>query len=102
MEMTIGVIERTNGKAGIAHVAALSGYNVVLTDISEERLATGVAVIVGKYESISVVWKKLSKGQISRGTRRTGRQNKIQIEDALARITTSVDSSVLSKMLNSL
>ena len=92
---TIGVIGAGQMGAGIAHVAALSGYNVVLTDISEERLTNGVAGIAANMNrSIGRLGKKLSKGQISQEEHdEQVAKTKTQIEDALARITTSVDLS---------
>ena len=59
---TIGVIGAGQMGAGIAHVAALSGYNVVLTDISEERLTNGVAGIAANMNrSISRLGKNCPK-----------------------------------------
>ncbi len=42
---TIGVIGAGQMGNGIAHVAALAGYDVVLTDVSEAALAKGLATI---------------------------------------------------------
>ena len=39
---TIGVVGAGQMGSGIAHVAAWSGYNVILTDISEEALKKAV------------------------------------------------------------
>lgn len=41
----IGVVGAGQMGSGIAHVAALAGYNVILTDISEEALRRGLAGI---------------------------------------------------------
>ena len=67
---TIGVIGAGQMGAGIAHVAALSGYNVVLTDISEERLTNGVAGIAANMNrSVSRLGKKVvQRSNFSRGT----------------------------------
>ena len=42
---TIGVIGAGQMGNGIAHVSALAGYDVVLSDISEESLAKGMKAI---------------------------------------------------------
>jgi len=42
---TVGVIGAGQMGNGIAHVSALAGYEVVLTDVSEEALARGLAAI---------------------------------------------------------
>ncbi|MBI1253566.1 MAG: 3-hydroxybutyryl-CoA dehydrogenase [Hyphomonas sp.] len=42
---TVGVIGAGQMGNGIAHVSALAGYEVVLTDVSEEALAKGLAAI---------------------------------------------------------
>lgn len=42
---TIGVIGAGQMGNGIAHVSALAGYNVILTDISADALEAGIAVI---------------------------------------------------------
>ena len=39
---TIGVIGAGQMGNGIAHVSALAGYDVVLSDLSEESLAKGM------------------------------------------------------------
>ena len=42
---TIGVIGAGQMGNGIAHVSALAGYDVILSDISEESLAKGMKEI---------------------------------------------------------
>jgi len=42
---TVGVIGAGQMGAGIAHVCALAGYSVLLHDLSEERVAAGIAGI---------------------------------------------------------
>ena len=42
---TVGVIGAGQMGNGIAHVSALAGYEVVLTDVSEAALAKGLAAI---------------------------------------------------------
>jgi 3-hydroxybutyryl-CoA dehydrogenase len=44
---TIGVIGAGQMGSGIAHVAALAGFDVLLNDISEERIQSGLATING-------------------------------------------------------
>ena len=44
---TVGVIGSGQMGNGIAHVAALAGFNVVLNDISAERLKSAMATING-------------------------------------------------------
>ncbi len=44
---TVGVIGAGQMGNGIAHVAALAGYNVVLYDVSPERTEAGIATING-------------------------------------------------------
>lgn len=44
---TVGVIGAGQMGGGIAHVAALAGYDVLLHDISSERIEAGIATISG-------------------------------------------------------
>ncbi|MGY4329489.1 3-hydroxyacyl-CoA dehydrogenase [Bradyrhizobium sp. LB7.2] len=43
----VGVIGAGQMGSGIAHVAALAGFDVVLNDISADRLKSGMATING-------------------------------------------------------
>ena len=45
MVKKIGVIGSAQMGAGVAHVAALSGYDVVMSDITIDRAESGLAVI---------------------------------------------------------
>lgn len=92
---TIGVIGAGQMGAGIAHVAAMSGYKVILTDISEAALQKGVAGIEKNMRrGVASLGKKLSRGQISQEDHDTKvKALTEQIEAALPRITTSVDLS---------
>lgn len=56
---SIGVIGAGQMGSGIAHVSALSGYDVYLYDISDDRIEEGLATITGN------LGRQLSKGQIS-------------------------------------
>ncbi len=63
---TIGVIGAGQMGAGIAHVAAMSGFQVILTDISEEALSRGVAGIEKNMRrGVASLGKKLAKGRIT-------------------------------------
>ncbi|MBU2606905.1 MAG: 3-hydroxybutyryl-CoA dehydrogenase [Alphaproteobacteria bacterium] len=44
---TVGIIGAGQMGNGIAHVAALAGYDVIMTDISDEALAKGMTAIEG-------------------------------------------------------
>ncbi len=44
---TVGIIGAGQMGNGIAHVAALAGYDVIMTDISDEALAIGMTTIEG-------------------------------------------------------
>ena len=44
---TVGVIGAGQMGNGIAHVCALSGFNVLLNDIAAERISGGLATIDG-------------------------------------------------------
>ena len=92
---TIGVIGAGQMGAGIAHVAALSGYNVVLTDLNNEALEKGLAGIESNMRrGLSSLDKKLAKGRISAEDHATARAElEVQIPAALARISTSTELS---------
>ncbi|MDB5570790.1 MAG: 3-hydroxybutyryl-CoA dehydrogenase [Hyphomicrobiales bacterium] len=76
----IGVIGAGQMGNGIAHVAAVAGFDVVLNDIAEERVKAGLATINGNLS------RQVSKGQISDEDRKA----------ALARIAPSSSYEDLS------
>ncbi len=47
MVKSVGIIGAGQMGSGIAHVFALAGFNVLLNDISAERIAAGLATITG-------------------------------------------------------
>ena len=71
----IGVIGAGQMGAGIAHVGALSGFDMILNDISDDRLRAGLATINGNLA------RQVSKDQLSEDTRK----------QALSRIAASSD-----------
>ena len=72
---TIGVIGAGQMGAGIAQVAAVSGYNVILSDIKQEFVDRGMA---GIQKSLS---KFVEKGKLDAAAK----------DAALARIRTTLD-----------
>ncbi len=70
---TLGVIGAGQMGSGIAHVAAVAGIDVVLTDLSEDRLKAGLATING------TMTRQVKKGQMSEAAR----------AEALTRISTA-------------
>ena len=44
---TIGIVGAGQMGGGIAHVSALSGYKVLIYDISPDRIEKGIATISG-------------------------------------------------------
>ena len=78
MIKTIGVIGAGQMGNGIAHVCAVSGFNVRMLDANAEALPKAISIIIGNLER-----------QVSRG--------KVKVEDkdaALKRISTSTDYGV--------
>ena len=73
MVNTVGIIGAGQMGNGIAHVSALAGLNVVLTDVSMEQADKGLATIRANME------RQASKGKISEDA----------VEDALKRIKLS-------------
>lgn len=78
---TIGVVGAGQMGAGIAHVAAFSGYNVILNDIGGAELEKGIKVIE----------KNLQKGV---DKERFSAEEK---DAALSRIETSIDITVIKE-----
>ncbi|SHM93705.1 3-hydroxybutyryl-CoA dehydrogenase [Roseibium suaedae] len=77
----IGVIGSGQMGSGIAHVCAVAGYDVALSDISMDRIESGLANINGNLA------RQVQKGQISEEAR----------SQALARISPAVDLDMLSE-----
>jgi len=71
----IGVIGAGQMGAGIAHVGALSGFDMILNDISDDRLRAGLATINGNLA------RQVSKDQLGEEQRK----------EALSRISASSD-----------
>ena len=59
MNNNFGVIGAGQMGSGIAHIAAIAGYNVTLVDISEEALQKGIANISKNMD------RQVSKGALS-------------------------------------
>lgn len=77
---TVGVIGAGQMGSGIAHVSAIAGYDVVLSDISEEQLKRAIATIDKN------MTRQVSKGALAEG-------DKVA---ALARIKTSTGLEILA------
>lgn len=60
---SIGIIGAGQMGSGIAHVSALSGYDVHIYDVSEDRIEAGLATITGNLS------RQMSKGQITEAER---------------------------------
>lgn len=71
----IGIIGAGQMGAGIAHVGALSGFDMILNDISDDRLRAGLATINGNLA------RQVSKDQLGEEQRK----------EALSRISASSD-----------
>lgn len=71
----VGIIGAGQMGSGIAHVAALAGFDVVLNDVTEERVHAGLATINGNMA------RQISKNQITEEERKA----------ALARIAPATD-----------
>ena len=104
---TIGVVGAGQMGAGIAHVAASSGYFVVLTDVSEDALQRGIKVITSNLgRPVKKIHKKIAELTQSGSADSTQEieslnQKIAQIEasnaDVLSRIKTSVSLSALAE-----
>jgi len=81
--------------AGIAHVAAMSGYTVILTDLSEDALQRGIAGIEKNLKrGLSSLDKKLAKGRLTEAEHASAYASlQEQIPAALSRISTSTELS---------
>ncbi|MCZ8260180.1 MAG: 3-hydroxybutyryl-CoA dehydrogenase [Beijerinckiaceae bacterium] len=77
----VGVIGAGQMGSGIAHVVALAGLDVVINDISEERVQSGLATINGNLS------RQVQKGSVTDEARHA----------ALARISGSPDMAALSQ-----
>ncbi|MDC1216462.1 3-hydroxyacyl-CoA dehydrogenase NAD-binding domain-containing protein, partial [Octadecabacter sp.] len=67
----IGVVGAGQMGNGIAHVCALAGYEVLMTDISEDALAAALAS-VGKNMDRQVSKRLISENEKAEGLRRIG------------------------------
>ena len=76
----IGIIGAGQMGSGIAHVCSLAGLDVVLNDLSQERVTAGLATINGNMA------RQISRGQISEESRKA----------ALDRVMPSTDYSELA------
>ena len=59
---TVGIVGAGQMGSGIAHVSALAGYNVLLYDISPDRIEAGIATVNGNMAR-QVAGGKLSDGE---------------------------------------
>ncbi|MCA0424501.1 MAG: 3-hydroxybutyryl-CoA dehydrogenase [Proteobacteria bacterium] len=60
----LGIVGAGQMGSGIAHVAALNGFSVLVHDVSEERINTGLATINGN------LGRQLQKGTIDEATKK--------------------------------
>ena len=86
----VGVIGSGQMGNGIAHVAALAGFDVVLNDVSAERLKSGMATINGNL-SRQVAKKAISEDEKSKAL---GRITLSESMDGLADCDLVIESAV--------
>src|SRR5260370_12266935 len=86
----VGVIGSGQMGNGIAHVAALAGLDVVLNDVSEERLKSGMATINGNLS------RQVSKKMITEDARKQALSRIVPTEtiDGLADCDLVIESAV--------
>jgi len=77
---TIGIVGAGQMGGGIAHVSALAGYNVLLYDISPDRIEKGIATISGNMA------RQVGSGKLEEQTRK----------DAMARISAAPNMADLA------
>ncbi len=73
----IGVIGAGQMGSGIAHVAAASGYDVLLHDVSDERIQSGLATINGNLA------RQVQKGALSEDERQTALRRVVSSKGAV-------------------
>jgi len=78
---TIGIVGAGQMGNGIAHVMALAGYDVLMTDVSAEALKGAVDTITGNLD------RQVGRGKVAEADR----------DATLARITTTQTLSDLDK-----
>ncbi len=85
---TIGVIGAGQMGNGIAHVCALAGYNVLLNDVSEERVQAGLATIDGNLA------RQVASGRIEEADRKAAaaRIQPALSLDALGEVDLAIES----------
>ncbi len=76
----IAIIDSGQMGAGIAHVCALAGLNIIMTDISDAKLEHGIETING------ILDHQIARGKISVSDK----------DSALARIQTSIPLHILT------
>src|SRR4030088_3257353 len=90
MTRSVGVIGSGQMGNGIAHVAALAGLNVVLNDVSADRLKSGMATINGNLS------RQVAKKIITEDARKQalGRIVSTETMDGLAECDLVIESAV--------
>ena len=73
---TVGIVGAGQMGSGIAHVCALAGYNVLLNDVSDDRVKAGLATIAGN------MVRQVSSGRINEADKKA----------ALARVATALEA----------
>ncbi|MFD1697551.1 3-hydroxybutyryl-CoA dehydrogenase [Roseibium aestuarii] len=91
----IGVIGAGQMGSGIAHVCALAGFDVMLSDISMDRIESGLASINGNMA------RQVQKGQISEADRdgALGRLSAAPDIDMLADVDMVIESAVENEQI---
>ncbi len=86
---TIGIIGAGQMGSGIVHVCALNGYDVMIYDVSTERIQSGLATITGNMN------RQVSKGLITEEARREAlsRIRPAENLDALADVDLIIESA---------
>jgi 3-hydroxybutyryl-CoA dehydrogenase len=84
----VGVVGAGQMGNGIAHVCALSGYSVLLHDVSEERIRAGLATIDGNLA------RQVSSGRITEAERKSavGRIRPAPSLDAFNQVDLAIES----------
>jgi 3-hydroxybutyryl-CoA dehydrogenase len=85
MQQTVGIIGAGQMGSGIAQVFALAGYKVMLNDISQERIETGIATINGNLA------RQVAAERIDEAARSAATANLV----AAANLTTMADANIV-------